>query len=111
MQQQSSTVGVNVSGNVDGVTIGGNASATNTIGANSSLSSGVTATAPANTVQGNLMFKVTVMTTVTTTNTNTYYNTYGVPCTTSTTNSYSTTSTYYSDSNKSSKVVVVKAGK
>ena len=115
MQQQSATVGGTGAVAVnDNINMGVNASKTVTTGTNSSFAQGVTATTPANTQQGALMFKVTVTTTTTVTNytTHSYFDAMGGAgsYTTSTANTYTNTQTYYSDSNKDSKIVVVRVG-
>jgi hypothetical protein len=93
-------------------TLEGNATKTTTTGTNSSIGQGVTATGPANTLQGNLMFKVTVQATTAVTTTEVSFaepGAVGHPVLKPTTTE-STSKTYYSAPNNSSKVLVIKAG-
>jgi RHS repeat-associated protein len=115
MQQQSKAVGGSGTIKVnDNVSMGVNTSTTVTTGTNKNVGQGITASVPANTQQGNLMFKVTITTTSTVIHytTHTYFDAMGGAgsYTTSSANTYTNTQIYYSDSNKNSKVVIVKVG-
>ena len=94
----------------DHVGAGANASKSVATGTSSSMSSGLTITAPGTSGQAPLMFKVSVTTTTTITTTNTSYDAMGGRYQTSTTNTYSNTQTYYSDSNRNSRIAVVRVG-
>jgi RHS repeat-associated protein len=101
------SVSVKVNGNVSA---GANASKSVTTGTTSSAGSGLTVTTPGTSVQAPLMFKVSVTTTTAVTTTETSYDAMGGRYQTSTTDTYSSTQTYYSDSNKNSKIAVVRVG-
>jgi hypothetical protein len=94
----------------DHVGAGANTSKSVTTGTSSSMASGLTITAPGTSGQAPLMFKVSVTTTTTVTTTNTSYDAMGGRYQTSTTNTYSNTQTYYSDSNRNSRIAVVRVG-
>ena len=106
---------VTASGSVDvkvnnNISAGADASKSVTTGTASSVSSGLTITTPGTSAQSPLMFKVSVTTTTAVTSTNTSYDAMGGRYQTSTTNTYSNTQTYYSDSNKNSRIAVVRVG-
>ena len=94
----------------DHVSGGANASKSVTAGTTSSVGSGLTITTPGTSAQAPLMFKVSVTTTTMVTTTGTSYDAMGGRYQTSTTNTYSNTRTYYSDSNKNSRIAVVRVG-
>jgi hypothetical protein len=105
------TAGGSVSAKVNGnVSAGANASKSVTTGTTSSVGYGLTVTTPGTSAQAPLMFKVSVTTTTTVTTTNTSYDAMGGRYQTSTTDTYSNTETYYSESNKNSKIAVVRVG-
>jgi hypothetical protein len=90
--------------------VGASASKSVTIGTTNSAGSGLTVTTPGTSAQAPLMFKVSVTTITTVTTTDTSYDAMGGRYQTSTTDTYSQTQTYYSDSNKNSKIAVVRVG-
>jgi RHS repeat-associated protein len=92
------------------VSAGANASKSVTTGTTSSAGSGLTVTTPGTSAQASLMFKVSVTKTTTVTTTETSYDAMGGRYQTSTTDTYSNTQTYFSDSNKNSKIAVVRVG-
>jgi RHS repeat-associated protein len=100
---------VNVKVNND-VSVGAEASKSVTTGTASSVGSGLTITTPGTSAQAPLMFKVSVTTTTMVTTTGTSYDAMDGRYQTSTTNTYSNTRTYYSDSNKNSRIAVVRVG-
>ena len=103
----ASSASVKVNNNVSA---GASASKSVTIGTTNSAGSGLTVTTPGTSAQAPLMFKVSVTTITTVTTTDTSYDAMGGRYQTSTTNTYSQTQTYYSDSNKNSKIAVVRVG-
>jgi RHS repeat-associated protein len=94
----------------DNISVGGNGSKSVTTGTTSSSGSGLTINTPGTSVQGPLMFKVTVTTNIRVTTIETSYDAMGGSYQTSTTSNYSIPKTYYSDSNKNSNIAVVKVG-
>ena len=104
------TAGGSVSVKVNNVSGGANASKSVTSGTSSSVGSGLTVTTPGVSAQAPLMFKVSVTTTTTVTVTETSYDAMGGRYQTSSTDTYSNTQTYYSDSNRNSKIAVVRVG-
>ena len=101
------SVNVKVNNNVSA---GAEASKSFTTGTESSVGRGLTITTSGTSGQSPLMFKVSVTTTTAVTSTNTSYDAMGGRYQTSTTNNYSNTRTYYSDSNGNSRIAVVRVG-
>jgi RHS repeat-associated protein len=94
----------------ENVSAGGNASKAVTTGTANTSGTGMAVTTPGSSAQAPLMFKVSVTTTTTVTTINKNYDAMGAPTTSSTTNTYSTTKTTYSDSNKNSRIAVIRVG-
>ena len=112
-EEKSTTV--TAGGSVDvkvnnNVRAGAESSKSVTTGTASSVGSGLTITTLGTSAQSPLMFKVSVTTNTAVTSTNTSYDAMGGRYQTSTTNTYSNTQTYYSDSNKNSRIAVVRVG-